>query len=76
MGESEAQKQLDGVIQSLEADKENKKARLRDIFHPYLRFVLIIGVILTVLQQITDINAVFFYAPIIFEQSGIGICTL
>lgn len=72
VGESEAQKQLDDVILSLEADKEKEKAKLRDIFHPYLRFVLIIGVTLAVLQQITGINAVFFYAPIIFEQSGIG----
>lgn len=72
VGEHDAQKQLTDVIQSLEADKEKEKARLRDIFHPYLRFVLIIGVTLAVLQQITGINAVFFYAPIIFEQSGIG----
>lgn len=72
VGESEAEKQLNDVIQSLEADKEKEKAKLRDIFHPYLRFVLIIGITLAVLQQITGINAVFFYAPIIFEQSGIG----
>lgn len=72
VGEHDAQKQLTDVIQSLDADKEKEKARLRDIFHPYLRFVLIIGVTLAVLQQITGINAVFFYAPIIFEQSGIG----
>ena len=67
VGESEAQKQLVDVIQSLEADKEKEKARLRDIFHPYLQLVLIIGVTLAVLQQITGINAVFLYAPIIFE---------
>lgn len=72
VGESEAQKQLDDVIQSLEADKEKEKARLRDIFHPTLRFVLVIGITLAILQQITGINAVFFYAPMIFEQSGIG----
>jgi len=34
--------------------------------------VLAIGVSVAILQQVTGINAVFFYAPMIFEQSGIG----
>ena len=37
-----------------------------------MKFVLMIGVTVAVLQQITGINSVFFYAPMIFEQSGIG----
>ena len=34
--------------------------------------VITIGVSIAILQQITGINSVFFYAPMIFEQSGIG----
>jgi MFS family permease len=37
-----------------------------------MKFVLTIGIVIGVLQQITGINAVFFYAPMIFEQTGIG----
>jgi MFS family permease len=37
-----------------------------------MRFVMTIGIVIAVLQQITGINAVFFYAPMIFEQTGIG----
>ena len=37
-----------------------------------MRLVLTIGVSVAILQQITGINSVFFYAPMIFEQSGIG----
>ncbi len=48
------------------------QARLRRLFGTSLRRVLVIGVVVAVLQQITGINAVFFYAPMIFEQSGIG----
>jgi len=35
--------------------------------------VLFIGIVIAILQQITGINAVFFYAPMIFEQTGIGV---
>jgi SP family arabinose:H+ symporter-like MFS transporter len=31
-----------------------------------------IGIVVGVLQQVSGINAVFFYAPMIFERSGIG----
>ncbi|MFO7846009.1 MAG: sugar porter family MFS transporter [Balneolaceae bacterium] len=72
VGPQKAKKQVDDVVQSLEADKEKEKVSIKEIFHPYLRYVLLIGVTLAVLQQITGINAVFFYAPVIFEQSGIG----
>lgn len=37
-----------------------------------MRLVLAIGLSVAILQQITGINSVFFYAPMIFEQSGIG----
>ncbi|TVQ66450.1 MAG: MFS transporter [Balneolaceae bacterium] len=71
-GEEEAGQQITDVIKGLEADKDKEKVSVREIFQPALRFVLIIGVALAILQQITGINAVFFYAPVIFEQSGIG----
>jgi MFS transporter, SP family, arabinose:H+ symporter len=71
-GAEDADRQVQDVLQSLEADRHREKAALREIFQPALRLVLIIGVTLAILQQITGINAVFFYAPMIFEQSGIG----
>ncbi len=43
-----------------------------DLLEPALRKVMVIGLVVAILQQITGINAVFFYAPMIFEQSGIG----
>lgn len=46
--------------------------RIAALTKPRLRFVLLIGVILATAQQITGINAVYFYAPSIFEQSGVG----
>jgi sugar porter (SP) family MFS transporter len=57
-----------------EAGREagREAASWRDLLAPSMRLVLLIGVSVGILQQITGINAVFFYAPMIFEQSGIG----
>lgn len=63
---------LKAIKESIREDANKKKVSLKDIFQPALRTVLIIGIVLAVLQQITGINSVFFYAPMIFEQSGIG----
>ncbi|MEI6048585.1 MAG: sugar porter family MFS transporter [Bacteroidota bacterium] len=49
-----------------------KKTPVKELFVPAMKLVLTIGIIVAVLQQITGINSVFFYAPMIFEQSGIG----
>jgi sugar porter (SP) family MFS transporter len=59
-------------IRALHAASEPSAAALRELWQPSMRLVLAIGLAVGVLQQITGINAVFFYAPLIFEQSGIG----
>ena len=46
--------------------------RFGELFKPALTLVLTIGIVIAILQLITGINSVFFYAPMIFEQSGIG----
>ncbi len=46
--------------------------RARQLFRPELRLVLVIGLIVGIAQQISGINSVYFYAPTIFEQSGVG----
>ena len=68
----EAVKELADIKKSLKLEHEKNKISYVQLFKPAMRLVLTIGVIVSVLQQITGINAVFFYAPMIFEQSGIG----
>lgn len=67
-----AELEFRNISESMKGGTEKKKVPLRELFRPALRLVLIIGLGVAVLQQITGINSVFFYAPMIFEQSGIG----
>ena len=46
--------------------------KLKTLFSRPMWLVLSIGAVIGIVQQATGINAVFFYAPTIFEQSGIG----
>ena len=68
----QAEADIRAVKASLHAEQSTERAALRELFRPAMRLVLVIGVSVAILQQITGINSVFFYAPMIFEQSGIG----
>ena len=71
-GRQQAEADLASVHEALEMEADAAKGTLRDLFQPAMKLVLVIGVSIAILQQITGINSVFFYAPMIFEQSGIG----
>ncbi len=72
VGNVAAVQELDEIQKSMAKDAELEKGSIRDLLAPSLRLVLTIGIVIGVLQQATGINSVFFYAPTIFEQSGIG----
>ena len=57
---------------ALSSEGGKTKTPISELFKPAFKLVLTIGIVIGVLQQITGINSVFFYAPMIFEQSGIG----
>jgi MFS family permease len=71
-GPEQAAIDLQAVRDSIEAEAEQGGVSLKALFHPSMKLVLTIGVSVGILQQITGINSVFFYSPMIFEQSGIG----
>ena len=72
VGEAEARQELDEIHASLAKDAGKEKVSVMELFAPAMRLVLTIGIVVAIIQQATGINAVFFYAPMIFEQSGIG----
>lgn len=65
--EETSRRELAAIKQSL---REESKAGLRDLLTPGLRKALIIGFGVALFQQITGINAIFYYAPEIFKTAG------
>lgn len=51
-------------------DKKEAKGTYADFFSKRMSIILIIAFGLAFFQQITGINAIFYYAPTIFEQAG------
>ncbi len=72
MTPAEADLQMTEVRRSLQEHRATGRSELRELFSRKMWFALFIGVIVAVAQQITGINAVFFFATTIFEQSGVG----
>lgn len=69
---AEAEAQIADVRRGMQEQADPGRAKLRELFSRKMRFALFIGVIVAVAQQITGINAVFFFATSIFEKCGIG----
>lgn len=64
--------EIASIEKNIHADKNKSDLKIKDLLKPSLRFILVIGLVVGVLQQITGINAVYFYATSIFKQTGIG----
>ncbi|MEJ2584847.1 MAG: sugar porter family MFS transporter [Robiginitalea sp.] len=50
--------------------KKETKGKLSDLLHSKYATIMIIALGIAFFQQITGINAIFYYAPTIFEQAG------
>ena len=58
-------------IAEIEDAIAHESESLRQLFQPSLRAPLWIGIMLAILQQVTGINAVLYYAPTIFQSAGL-----
>jgi len=58
---------------SIEEALAQEPVSLSQLFEPGLRRVLMIGIALAILQQVTGINVFLYYGPEIFKQLGSGV---
>jgi sugar porter (SP) family MFS transporter len=71
-GETQANIEYQEITSSLREEKKKEKGNWSDVFSSRMKTVLIIGFGIAFFQQITGINAIFYYAPMIFEMAGGG----
>jgi MFS family permease len=68
-----AEIEIKAIVKNIESSSNaNVKTKFSDLFSPALRYIMGVGLLLGVLQQVTGINAIYFYATSIFKQTGIG----
>jgi sugar porter (SP) family MFS transporter len=72
-GREHSEHEYQNILQSL-AEKAGggTMAQARELFSKKARLILIIGIGLGVFQQVSGINSVLYYAPMIFESAGSG----
>ena len=69
-GTSDIDAEMKEIDQGVARSEEH--GRLSDLFAPSLRPALIVGIGLAVFQQVTGINTVIYYAPLIMQSAGIS----
>ncbi len=71
-GAVQAKHEIQSIEKAIQTDSAKTKVPLSALLHPSLRFIVLVGLSLGILQQVTGINAIYFYATSIFKQTGIG----
>jgi sugar porter (SP) family MFS transporter len=63
---------IDRELAEIKESLDVKAGGWRDLLHPVVKAALFVGVGLAVLQQVTGINTVIYYAPTIVQFTGVN----
>ncbi|WP_186452527.1 sugar porter family MFS transporter [Chitinophaga polysaccharea] len=68
-GEAPLEAEMEAIQKSYQ---QASHSSVKELFSMKYRAVLWLGILIAVFQQITGINAIIYYAPVIFRQTGIS----
>ncbi|NLR82955.1 sugar porter family MFS transporter [Chitinophaga eiseniae] len=68
-GEAPSDAEIIGIQNSYQ---QEHRSFVKELFNTKYRAVLWLGILVAVFQQITGINAILYYAPVIFRETGIS----
>jgi SP family arabinose:H+ symporter-like MFS transporter len=72
-GKEYAEHEYQNIVKSLaQSNGMGNVAQAKELFSKKMRLILIIGFGLGIFQQVSGINSVLYYAPMIFESAGSG----
>jgi MFS transporter, SP family, arabinose:H+ symporter len=69
-GAGSAATELEAIEASIASEEPTS---YREVFSKRMKYILWVGILLAVFQQVTGINAIMYYAPMIFKNLGNGI---
>lgn len=71
-GEKQAQEELSEIKGNIAKEAELKKAGFKDLAVPWVRRIVLLGIGLAVVQQITGVNSIMYYGTEILIDAGFG----
>lgn len=63
---------VDHELEEIKESVDAKPGAWTDLLQPAVKAALVVGVGLAILQQVTGINTIVYYAPTIVESTGVG----
>lgn len=69
---NQAQQELEAIQKTV---NQHESSHWKILFSPFIRSTLTIGIGLAILQQVTGINTIIYYAPTIFKMAGFASAT-
>jgi len=68
--EKRAKIELKQIKQSIESESKVVQVRFKDLATPWIRRIVLLGIGIAIIQQITGVNSIMYYGTQILESSG------